>query len=95
MIANTPAAHGFARAAACFLFLLLLATANPLPQTEKPDIRVLRDEHGAVTSQSAECSRIGIDVMKDGGNAVDAVRWTPASILLFPLLCAICPAVAD
>jgi len=28
--------------------------------------------HGAVASENEICSRIGVDVLKDGGNAVDA-----------------------
>jgi hypothetical protein len=73
---------------------LLLAAANPLPQTEKPNIRVHRDEHGAVTSQSAECSRIGIDVMEDGGNAVDAVRLIP-SLSYMPMFRSVWPDVTN
>ncbi len=75
VMVQLQAMHRLARTAAALLCLLLLsaARANPVPPPGRPDIRVERDEHGAVTSQSADCSRIGIDVMKDGGNAVDAV----------------------
>ena len=31
------------------------------------------DKRGAVASESAVCSRIGIDLLKAGGNAADAV----------------------
>lgn len=31
------------------------------------------DKHGAVASESKICSQIGIDLMKAGGNAADAV----------------------
>lgn len=31
-------------------------------------------ENGAVASESAVCSRIGVDLIKVGGNAADAVR---------------------
>ena len=33
------------------------------------------DHQGAVASESSLCSAIGIDVLRDGGNAVDAVRF--------------------
>ncbi|KAI0030947.1 gamma-glutamyltranspeptidase [Vararia minispora EC-137] len=33
-------------------------------------------KHGAVASENEVCSRIGVDVMKDGGNAVDAAVGT-------------------
>lgn len=31
------------------------------------------DKKGAVASESAVCSRIGVDLIKEGGNAADAV----------------------
>lgn len=36
-----------------------------------------KDKLGAVASESSVCSQIGIDLIKDGGNAADAVcsRW--------------------
>ena len=35
---------------------------------------------GAVASESSVCSNIGIDILKKGGNAADAVCQSPASI---------------
>ena len=32
-----------------------------------------KDQLGAVASESAVCSRIGVDLLKAGGNAADAV----------------------
>ena len=32
-----------------------------------------KDKQGAVASESSVCSHIGIDLIKDGGNAADAV----------------------
>ena len=32
-----------------------------------------KDKRGAVASESSVCSHIGIDLIKDGGNAADAV----------------------
>lgn len=37
---------------------------------EDPD----HDKLGAVASESATCSKVGIDLLKEGGNAADAVR---------------------
>lgn len=31
------------------------------------------DKNGAVASEASECSRIGIELLKEGGNAADAV----------------------
>lgn len=33
-------------------------------------------DHGAVASESKTCTRIGIDLLKSGGNAADAVGHT-------------------
>ena len=41
--------------------------SNPVPVCEAQDVR------GAVASESAVCSRVGIDLLKAGGNAADAV----------------------
>lgn len=46
-----------------------------------PSAPVLRDgEHGAVASESNICSHIGIDILKMGGNAADAMVGTVACI---------------
>ena len=52
--------------------------SNPVPVCEAQDIR------GAVASESAVCSRVGIDLLKAGGNAADAVcpPATPSYSLL-------------
>jgi gamma-glutamyltranspeptidase/glutathione hydrolase len=34
------------------------------------------DKNGAVASESAVCSQIGIDLLKEGGNAADALVGT-------------------
>lgn len=51
--------------------------ANPLPGQPFPrsssEIH-LHDHLGAVASESSICSQIGIDLLKEGGNAADAVR---------------------
>ncbi|KAH7401822.1 gamma-glutamyltranspeptidase-like protein [Phaeosphaeria sp. MPI-PUGE-AT-0046c] len=46
-----------------------------------PSVPTLHDgEHGAVASESNICSRIGIDILKLGGNAADAMVGTVACI---------------
>lgn len=46
-----------------------------------PSAPVLREgEHGAVASESEICSHIGIDILKLGGNAADAMVGTVACI---------------
>lgn len=35
------------------------------------------DHLGAVASESSVCSNIGIDILKEGGNAADAVCRSP------------------
>jgi gamma-glutamyltranspeptidase / glutathione hydrolase / leukotriene-C4 hydrolase len=37
---------------------------------------LIEAKHGAVASENKRCSVIGVDVMKDGGNAVDAAIAT-------------------
>lgn len=56
--------------------LIQQAGANPVPvirQTYAPGHR------GAVASESTICSDIGIDLLRQGGNAADAVSWHPFS----------------
>jgi gamma-glutamyltranspeptidase len=50
------------------------STAHSLPH--------VRDDHGAVASSDARCSDIGIEAMKDGGNAADAVSYSVGSTIL-------------
>ncbi|KAI9810513.1 MAG: hypothetical protein M1826_003533 [Phylliscum demangeonii] len=45
-------------------------TAGPVPNP------VLRNHHGAVASESAVCSRIGLQILQAGGNAADAMVAT-------------------
>jgi len=59
----------------------LLSTVLPLQVTlQNPGILFPTDntngQHGAVASESRECSQIGIDIMKLGGNAADAMIAT-------------------
>lgn len=39
----------------------------------------MKDDHGAVASSVDVCSHVGVDLMRDGGNAADAVSSVPAA----------------
>ncbi|KAH0827481.1 gamma-glutamyltranspeptidase [Lanmaoa asiatica] len=60
--------------------LLVLVGSNPLsylPSIRYPSIsrnpaRLITADHGAVAAENERCSDIGVNVLKDGGNAVDA-----------------------
>lgn len=43
------------------------------PEADRNPAYLIKAKHGAVASENIRCSRIGVDVMKDGGNAVDAM----------------------
>ena len=69
-------ANGIGNAMRWLAGLLTLQTVLGAPSTP-----VLRDgEHGAVASESDICSHIGIDILKMGGNAADAMVGTVACI---------------
>lgn len=53
------------------VFLLRHAVAKPLPENSPQYHR--KDDHGAVASEVGVCSNIGLDLLKQGGNAADAV----------------------
>ncbi|KAK0212706.1 nucleophile aminohydrolase [Desarmillaria ectypa] len=68
-------------------FLGLLAWTSLCQRHQPPDSRAITQqsrnpaylieaEHGAVASENKRCSDIGVDVLKDGGNAVDAIIST-------------------
>lgn len=50
--------------------LVLQTAAGPVPELE---MRQASDRRGAVASESDICSRVGIDLLEQGGNAADAV----------------------
>ena len=76
-------ARGTAGFAKCLTGLLTLQTAlgNPI-KSEKPcPPTELKDgQLGAVASESEICSHIGIDLLKLGGNAADALVGTVACV---------------
>jgi hypothetical protein len=58
--------------------------ANPLSLQSLPRTSSqsqLHDRLGAVASESSICSRIGINLLRDGGNAADAVRCSERTAL--------------
>ncbi|EGO25824.1 hypothetical protein SERLADRAFT_466505, partial [Serpula lacrymans var. lacrymans S7.9] len=45
---------------------------TPLSGSLRNPAYLVKAEHGAVASENRRCSDIGVGIMKDGGNAVDA-----------------------
>jgi len=45
---------------------------HPTPSLTRNPAHLISAKHGAVASENGRCSQIGVEVMKDGGNAVDA-----------------------
>lgn len=63
----------------CSLFLLIRSTplSSYLPPTRSPSTTrnpayLITADYGAVAAENRRCSDIGVNVLKDGGNAVDA-----------------------
>ena len=52
--------------------LLAIATFSLFPQQSRNPAYLIQVRNGAVASENKRCSDIGVDVLKDGGNAVDA-----------------------
>ena len=50
-----------------------ITLANPLPKADDYSPHYAPDRLGAVASESSICSNIGIELLKQGGNAADAV----------------------
>lgn len=63
--------------AVAVLFVLFLQNSHqcrnsPHPTLTRNPAYPISAKHGAVASENERCSQIGIEVMRDGGNAVDA-----------------------
>jgi gamma-glutamyltranspeptidase/glutathione hydrolase/leukotriene-C4 hydrolase len=61
------------------VFALVAYCTNAIPGSQSSELAVernpsflIRARHGAVASENKRCSDIGVDVLKEGGNAVDA-----------------------
>lgn len=52
------------------------ASSSSAPAESSPVFHNEADKNGAVASESAVCSQIGIDLLKAGGNAADAMVGT-------------------
>lgn len=52
-----------------------LITPTPYIRTRNPAY-LIKAQHGAVASENERCSKVGVQVLKDGGNAVDAAVAT-------------------
>ena len=69
------AAHFFLWPAVTFLFFILLCPTSSLNAVSGPTKRrheVIVAHHGAVATDDRRCSRIGMEVLREGGHAVDA-----------------------
>jgi Gamma-glutamyltranspeptidase len=59
-----------------FIVRIVLTGAKRGNSVDKNPAYLIRAEHGAVASENELCSRIGVDVLKDGGNAIDSAVAT-------------------
>jgi gamma-glutamyltranspeptidase/glutathione hydrolase len=60
---------------ACFAALTCLAPAQAQSESPVAELAIVRPvtaRHGMVVSQEAKASQVGVDILKQGGNAVDA-----------------------
>ncbi|KAM2824108.1 hypothetical protein COP1_034054 [Malus domestica] len=54
------------------IVLVFLSSLNAMSGSTKSKREVISVRHAAVATDDLRCSRIGIDVLREGGNAVDA-----------------------
>jgi len=59
-----------------FVFGLLSKAADEVNYSLRNPAYPIEVEHGAVASESELCSKIGVEILKEGGNAVDAAVAT-------------------
>lgn len=62
------------------LLTLQTVLANPVPSGYPTPPVIKHGELGAVASESDVCSHIGVDLLKKGGNAADALVGTVACV---------------
>ncbi|KAI1318952.1 hypothetical protein EDD11_005386 [Mortierella claussenii] len=55
-----------------FLGVALLNKIGAVPGIERNTPSLIKAKHGAVATEEIHCSEIGVQVLKDGGNAMDA-----------------------
>lgn len=67
--------HSYSYLALALVLSQLASSWAPTAPAHKRDSgqHEAKDKSGAVASESSVCSQIGIDLVKDGGNAADAV----------------------
>ena len=81
------------RAAACGLFMIPLVAMSadrPTPVADKAGRSVTIAPHGMVATSHPLAAQIGLDILKKGGNAIDAAIATNAAMALMePTSCGI------
>ena len=68
------------RAHQCARRQLTRASRTRVPSGSRNPAYLIEASHGAVASENEVCSRMGVDTMKAGGNAVDAAVTTTLCI---------------
>lgn len=58
------------------LFVVVVVALTLVPEVHAAGREPVRGMHGAVATSSAHATRVGVEVLKDGGNAVDAAVAT-------------------
>jgi gamma-glutamyltranspeptidase/glutathione hydrolase/leukotriene-C4 hydrolase len=58
------------------LIILLIVFVNIIPNSPPPKVTLVQGRTGAVAADNPTCSQTGVDILKAGGNAVDAVIAT-------------------
>ena len=59
-----------------FLVRVFFTGAKGANSGDKNPAYLIKAEHGAVASENELCSRIGVEILKDGGNAIDSAVGT-------------------